>query len=86
MTAMRMQGRRVLVTGAASGIGLAVARLFVAEGASVAMLDRNASSLAAAANELGASATHVVADVANQAQVDTAVDTAMPPSTDWMAW
>jgi NAD(P)-dependent dehydrogenase (short-subunit alcohol dehydrogenase family) len=77
MTAMRMQGRRVLVTGAASGIGLAVAGLFAAEGASVAMLDRNANSVAAAAEGLGASATHVVADVADQEQVDTAVDTAI---------
>ncbi|HTI84931.1 MAG TPA: SDR family oxidoreductase, partial [Acetobacteraceae bacterium] len=77
MTTLRMQGRRVLVTGAASGIGLAVARLFVAEGAAVAMLDRNASSVAAAANELGASATHVVADVANETHVNTAVDTAI---------
>ena len=75
MTTMRMQGRRVLVTGAASGIGLAVARLFFAEGASVAMLDRNARSVTAAAGELGAAAIPVVADVANEAQVDTAVDT-----------
>ena len=37
---MRLAGRRVLVTGAASGIGLAIARLFRSEGAAVAMLDR----------------------------------------------
>ncbi|MCZ4312566.1 SDR family NAD(P)-dependent oxidoreductase [Comamonadaceae bacterium G21597-S1] len=37
----RLAGRRILVTGAASGIGSAVAQLFLAAGASVAMLDRH---------------------------------------------
>ncbi|MCP5281317.1 MAG: SDR family oxidoreductase [Rhodoferax sp.] len=36
----RLIGRRILVTGAASGIGRAIAELFLAAGASVAMLDR----------------------------------------------
>lgn len=49
----RMQGRRVLITGGASGIGLASARRFVAEGARVALLDRDSEGLAAAARELG---------------------------------
>jgi NAD(P)-dependent dehydrogenase (short-subunit alcohol dehydrogenase family) len=43
---MRLAGRRVLVTGAASGIGLAIARLFRREGAGVAMLDRDKAELA----------------------------------------
>jgi NAD(P)-dependent dehydrogenase (short-subunit alcohol dehydrogenase family) len=43
---MRLAGRRVLVTGAASGIGRAVARRFAAEGARVALLDRDAVGLA----------------------------------------
>ena len=45
---MRLASRRVLVTGAASGIGLATARRFSAEGARVALLDRDAEKLAAA--------------------------------------
>ena len=40
LRAPRLQGRRFLVTGAASGIGAAVAALFAAEGACVALADR----------------------------------------------
>ncbi len=45
---MRLRDRRVLVTGAASGIGLAVARVFTQEGARVAMLDRDEARLSKA--------------------------------------
>jgi len=42
----RLAGRSILVTGAASGIGLVTARLFVAEGAKVVALDRDDVALA----------------------------------------
>jgi len=74
---MRIQGRRILVTGAASGIGLAVATLFAQEGARVGMLDRNAAGVQSAATALGAAAFPVVADVAQEAQVRTAVASAV---------
>ena len=74
---MRIEGRRVLVTGAASGIGLAVARLFAQEGAKVALLDRNAAGVQSAATSLGDAAFPVVADVAREAQVRTAVASAV---------
>jgi NAD(P)-dependent dehydrogenase (short-subunit alcohol dehydrogenase family) len=67
---VRLGGRRVLVTGAASGIGLAVARLFRQEGAEVAMLDRDEARLKAAAVE---SAVPLVCDVADERQVRQAV-------------
>lgn len=67
---MRLAGRRVLVTGAASGIGLATARLFQREGARVAMLDRDGAALTQAAGD-GAAA--LVCDVAEEGQVRAAV-------------
>jgi NAD(P)-dependent dehydrogenase (short-subunit alcohol dehydrogenase family) len=71
-----MQGRRVLITGGASGIGLATARRFLAEGARVALLDLDDARLQAAARELGAKALPVQADVTSEAEVATAVDAA----------
>jgi NAD(P)-dependent dehydrogenase (short-subunit alcohol dehydrogenase family) len=45
----RLMGKWALVTGAASGLGLAISRMFVAEGARVLMTDINAAGLEAAA-------------------------------------
>jgi NADP-dependent 3-hydroxy acid dehydrogenase YdfG len=52
-----------LITGGDSGIGLATARLFVAEGARVAITGRNQKTLDAAAEELGQNALAFKADV-----------------------
>lgn len=73
---MRMRGRRVLITGGASGIGLATARRFVAEGASVALLDRDREGLAAAERESGDAVRTVVADVTIESEVRAAVNEA----------
>jgi len=54
-------GKRVLVSGSTAGIGLAVARAFIAEGASVAINGRDKGRLAAVANE--PSALPIAADV-----------------------
>ena len=51
-----LQGRRVLVTGGSQGIGLAVARGFLAEGAKVAIVARDEQRLARAAAELSQAA------------------------------
>ena len=67
---MRLAGRRVLITGAASGIGLAIARLFRREGAAVAMLDRDGAALGKAGVDGGAT---FVCDVADEGQVRDAV-------------
>jgi len=64
----------VAVTGAARGIGLAVARRFLAGGWRTALLDIDAPTLAAAARGLGEAALPIECDVAEPAQVRAAVD------------
>jgi NAD(P)-dependent dehydrogenase (short-subunit alcohol dehydrogenase family) len=71
---MRLKGRKVLISGGASGIGLATARRFVAEGARVALLDRDAESLERAIRELGSAAVAFHADVVDEAKVQRTVE------------
>lgn len=62
----RLAGRRVLITGAARGIGAAIAETFAAEGAQLALLDREGDQCRATAARLGALALDVdLADPAN---------------------
>lgn len=71
---MRLASRHALITGGASGIGLASARLFLREGAKVALLDRDAGALARVSAELGVPGIPV--DVADPGAVARAVDAA----------
>jgi NAD(P)-dependent dehydrogenase (short-subunit alcohol dehydrogenase family) len=64
-----------LITGGNSGIGLATARLFVAEGANVAITGRNQSTLDAAVKELGIQAAAVRADVTSASHMGNAIAT-----------
>jgi NAD(P)-dependent dehydrogenase (short-subunit alcohol dehydrogenase family) len=73
--AKRLAGRAVLVTGAAQGIGRAIARLFAAEGAKLALVDIKARELEAVAAETGAEA--LVFDLADEDRIDGLVDTAI---------
>lgn len=59
--AYQLEDRLCLVTGAAGGIGLAIATAFAREGARVAMLDRDAETLQAAAGNLRAAGHDVCA-------------------------
>lgn len=70
---MKLKGKTALITGGNSGIGLATARLFVAEGAKVAITGRNKATLAAAAGELGANAIAIEADTNDVSAIETAV-------------
>ena len=67
-----LAGRKAIVTGAANGIGLATARRFHAEGAAVALLDREAESLGVAAAALNGAAA-VTVDVREPAAVERAI-------------
>src|SRR6185503_17819337 len=64
-----MTGKVVLVTGAASGIGKAIAMKFAAEGAHIVVADINAEGAAAAAKEIGRGAIAAPMDVTKEEQV-----------------
>lgn len=70
---MRLEGKRCLVTGAASGFGKGIAEKFIAEGAQVAVVDMNEEGAQAVAKELGDKAIAVRCDVSDGAQVEAAV-------------
>ncbi|KTF70222.1 MULTISPECIES: SDR family NAD(P)-dependent oxidoreductase [unclassified Sphingomonas] len=69
----RFAGRSAVITGGASGLGLAVARRLVAEGGRVALWDLNPDQLALAANALGGAHTEQL-DVSDAAAVARAAD------------
>ncbi|MEO5881059.1 MAG: 3-hydroxybutyrate dehydrogenase [Caldimonas sp.] len=73
----KLQDKVAIVTGAASGIGKAIAEIYAREGAKVAIADLNIAAATAAVEELkarGASAMAVAADVTDEGQVNGAVE------------
>ncbi|CAA2982878.1 secoisolariciresinol dehydrogenase-like [Olea europaea subsp. europaea] len=74
----RLEGKVALITGAATGIGEATARLFVKHGAKVLVADINDELGEKLCKELGkSSAIFVHCDVTKESDVETAIDTAV---------
>ena len=71
---MQIQGQAALVTGGASGLGEATARALAAQGAKVAVLDRNAEQAEKVASEIGGVACPC--DITDPASVQAAIDKA----------
>mgnify|MGYP003289849583 CR=1 FL=1 len=68
-----LKNKGAVVTGAASGIGKAIATAFIEAGANVLLCDLNAEAVYAAASELGNRAMGRVTDVSDETQVDSAM-------------
>lgn len=77
----RLEGRTALVTGAAQGLGEALARRFAEEGANVVLLDLNldgvSASAASIAADTGSKAVALQTDVTSESQVARAMDEAV---------
>lgn len=69
---MRLEGKVALITGASSGIGLAIARRFVAEGARVVAGDINAARLDSVVAEIAASGGEIIGVVGDVSQKEAA--------------
>ncbi|WJG10872.1 SDR family oxidoreductase [Aliiglaciecola sp. LCG003] len=65
---VRLAGKRVLVTGAAQGIGLAIAKLFLESAATVVLTDIDHDKGQRAAERLAAGASYLALDVSNEKQ------------------
>lgn len=72
----RLEGKRIIVTGAAQGIGLAISEVFLAEGASLFLIDRDGELLTSEAQRLrgtGGEVGHAAADITDAAAIERAV-------------
>jgi NAD(P)-dependent dehydrogenase (short-subunit alcohol dehydrogenase family) len=70
---MQLKNVKAVISGGVSGLGLAVARHFVAHGGQVTLLDINNEAGASALEELGDAAHYINTDVTNEAGVEAAV-------------
>lgn len=71
---MNIQGKTFLITGGASGLGLATAQLLIEHGANAIIVDINEEAGQQAVVQLGENSLFVKADVASEEQIQNAVD------------
>ena len=71
---MTLTGKTAVITGGNSGIGLATAKLFLKEGAKVAIIGRDSKTLEAAKKELGGNSIAIKADVSSLTQIAAAAE------------
>lgn len=71
----RLDGKIAVITGGTTGIGLATAKLFAAEGAHVFITGRRMDVLTAAEAEIGGNVTGIQADSSSQGDLDRLMDT-----------
>jgi 3-hydroxybutyrate dehydrogenase len=77
---MQLEGKTAYITGAASGLGKAIADLYAKEGANIAIADMNLDAANAAAESIkisGRKAIGIACDVTDEAQVEASVDATM---------
>ncbi len=80
MNQLDFKGRHAVVTGGATGLGLAIAQRLIASGGDVTLWDRDAAAMKAAAQRLGSAASAVEVDVASHESVRQAVQATRPRS------
>jgi NAD(P)-dependent dehydrogenase (short-subunit alcohol dehydrogenase family) len=73
MSTAELDGRRTLITGAARGLGLAIAELFAERGARVAMADVNADGVERASSEIDGETIAIACDVTKPSDVQNAI-------------
>jgi NAD(P)-dependent dehydrogenase (short-subunit alcohol dehydrogenase family) len=76
-SSQRLRGRRVLITGATSGVGLAAAQRFAAEGARLALVSRSREALERARRDHGLDAVVIAADLGDRGAGGRAVEEAV---------
>ena len=81
--AKRLEGKVAVITGGTTGIGLATAKRFAAEGARVVVTGRNPETLEAAKRELGSQVEVVASDAGTRPRSRSSSRDSREPTAGW---